>query len=159
MNLGYLLHKRHKYRLALCTHKAVEVGVVCLALMAQGSLAGLTLGHLGVASETGILAIFPVLGVTLTKHAWRLANRWTSSIFIGGCGFLADVLMHESHYPGAYTEAALTAVGTFFLSIAISYTRIGRYIDSLAESFLHPSARQDNMPGAVLADGPTGKRS
>jgi hypothetical protein len=83
-----------------------------------------------------VLAIFPALGVTLTKHAHHLANRWTSSLFIGGCGFIADILIHESHYPGAYTEAALTAVGTFAFSVAVSYTRVGKYIDRLAEAFL-----------------------
>jgi hypothetical protein len=89
-----------------------------------------------VASKTGVLAIFPALGVSMTKRARHLANRWTSSIFIGTCGFVADALIHESHYPGAYTEAGLTAIGTFALSIAVSYTRIGKYVDRLAEAFL-----------------------
>jgi len=136
MNKAGLLHEKHKYRLMLCSHKAVEVGAVCLALMVQGNLGGITLGHLATASKTGVLAIFPALGVSLTKHARHLANRWTSSIFIGACGFIADILIHESHYPGAYTEAALTAVGTFAFSVAVSYTRIGKYIDRLAEAFL-----------------------
>jgi hypothetical protein len=136
MNMLGLLHEKHKYRLMLCSHKAVEVGAVCLALMVQGNLGRITLGHLATASKTGILAIFPALGVSLTKHARHLANRWTSSIFIGACGFIADALIHESHYPGEFTEAALTAVGTFAVSIAVSYTRIGKYIDRLAEAFL-----------------------
>jgi len=134
--MASLLHEKHKYRLVLCGHKAVEVGAVCLALMVQGSLGGITLGHLAVASKTGVVAIFPALGISLTKHARHLANRWTSSIFIGTCGFVADVLIHESHYPGAYTEAALTAIGTFAISIAVSYTRIGKHVDRLAEAFL-----------------------
>jgi hypothetical protein len=95
MNMVGLLHEKHKYRLMLCSHKAVEVGAVCLALMVQGNLGGITLGHLATASKTGILAIFPALGVSLTKHARHLANRWTSSIFIGACGFIADALIHE----------------------------------------------------------------
>jgi hypothetical protein len=136
MNMVGSLHEKHKYRLMLCSHKAVEVGAVCLALMVQGNLGGVTLGHLATASKTGLLAIFPALGVSLTKHARHLANRWTSSIFIGGCGFIADILIHASHYPGEYTEAALTAVGTFAFSVAVSYTRIGKYVDRMAEAFL-----------------------
>jgi hypothetical protein len=56
------------------------------------------------------------------------------------CAFLADALVHGSHYPGAYTEAALTALGAFALSIAVSYTPVGKQMDRLAESFLHVDA-------------------
>ncbi len=103
--------------------------------MVQGQLAAVTLGHLMVASKTGTLAVLPVLGVTLTKHAPLLANRWTSSIFLGVCTFVADALIHQSHYSGEYTEALLTGIGAFALSIVISYTPVGKYIDHLAESF------------------------
>ena len=49
----------------------------------------------------------------------------------------ADAVIHASHYPGAYTEAGLTAVGAFALSVVISYTPVGKQIDRLAEAFLH----------------------
>ena len=150
INLNQVFHEKHKYRLVLCGHKAVEVGAVCLVLMLQGSLAGITLGHLAVASKTGLLAVFPALGVSLTRHARHLANKWASSIFLGICGFFADILIHESHYPGAYTEAALTALGTFGLSIAVSHTRVGKYVDSLAEAFLHSSHGDKNGSGTVV---------
>lgn len=120
----------------MCAHKAVEAGAVCLVLMVQGDLAGLTLGHVGIASQTGALAVIPVLGVTLTRHARHLANRWTSSALLAVCTFAADAAMHESHYPGAYTEAALTALGAFVFSVVVSYTPIGKRIDHFAESFL-----------------------
>ena len=132
-----LLHEKHQFRLALCGHKAVETGAVCLLLMVQGNLMGLTLGHLLIASKTGVLAVFPVLAVTLTRHARHLANRWTSSAILALCAFVADAAIHASHYSGEYTEAALTAVGAFALSVAISFTPVGKHIDRLAESFLH----------------------
>jgi hypothetical protein len=131
------IHEQHKFRMAMCAHKAVEAGGVCLLLMVQGNLAGLTLGHLGIASQTGLLAVAPVLGITLTRHARHLANRWTSSALLAVCTWLADVAMHASHYPGAYTEATLTAAGAFAFSVAVSYTPVGRRIDGLAEAFLH----------------------
>ena len=56
------------------------------------------------------------------------------------CAFLADALVHGSHYRGAYTEAVLTALGAFALSIAVSYTPVGKQMDRLAESFLHVDA-------------------
>ena len=131
------IHEKHQFRLVLCSHKAVEVAAVCMVLMVQGHLGEVTLGHLLIASKTGVLAVFPALGITLTRYARHLANRWTSSAFLGVCGFLADAVIHESHYPGDYTEAVLTGIGAFAFSIAVSYTRIGKYVDRLAESFLH----------------------
>jgi hypothetical protein len=132
-----LFHGKQQFRLMLCSHKAVEAGAVCLVLMVQGNLAGLTLGHLLIASKTGVLAMSPVLAVTLTRYARLLANRWTSSILLAVCAFAADAVIHESHYSGEYTEAVLTGLGAFAFSILISYTPVGKYIDKLAESFLH----------------------
>ena len=134
--MASILHEKHKYRLVLCGHKAVEVGAVCLLLMVQGDIAGLTLGHLTIASQTGLVAVFPTLWLSFTRYARHLANRWTSSAFLGATTFVSDALMHRSHYPGAYTEAALTGIGAFVASVVISYTPIGKHVDRLAESFL-----------------------
>ena len=71
--------------------------------MVQGDLAGVTLTHLGVASQTGLLGVFPILGVTYTRYAWHLTNRWAASALLG--------------------------------SLVISYTRLGKKIDRLAEPF------------------------
>ena len=136
-NFKQAFHKKHQFRLALCGHKAVEVGGACLVLMVQGQLAQATLGHFLIASQTGVLAVFPLLGITLTRHARLFANRWISATFVAVCGFFADAFIHGSHYPGKYTEAALTAVGAFVLSVAVSYTPVGKKIDSLSEAFLH----------------------
>ena len=137
MNLIQLLHKKHQFRLALCGHKAVETGAACLMFMVQGQLGQATLGHFLIASETGLLTVFPLLGITLTRYARHFANRRVSATFVAVCAFLADALVHGSHYPGAYTEAALTALGAFGLSVAVSYTPVGKHMDRLAESFLH----------------------
>ena len=105
--------------------------------MLQGQLTQATLGHFLIASETGVLTVFPLLGITLTRHARHLANRWVSAMFVGVCAFFADAVIHGSHYRGEYTEAALTAIGAFALSVIISYTPVGKQIDRLAEAFLH----------------------
>jgi hypothetical protein len=130
------LHHKHQYRLVICGHKAVEVGAVCIVLMVQGHLLDVTLTHLLIATKTGLLAVTPLLGLTLTRFAPLFVNRWTSSAFVGGCTFFADALSHASHYPGAYAEAGLTALGAFAFSIAVSYTPLGRRIDRLAEAFV-----------------------
>ena len=136
MILDRLLHERHQYRLALFGHKAAETGAVCLVLMTQGRLEEATFAHVLIAAKTAVLAVFPVVGITLTKYARYLGNRWTSSVFVGVCGFVADSLVHHSHYPGEYMEAVLTGIGTFAFSLVVSYTPVGKYIDRLAEAFL-----------------------
>ena len=128
------LNKKHQFRLVLCGHKAVEAGAVCLLLMVQGNLLALTAAHFLIATKTGLLAVSPAVGLTFTKQARHLANRWTASAFLGICTFAADALVHQSHYPGEYTEAALTGLGAFLFSLAISYTLLGKKIDHLAEA-------------------------
>lgn len=127
-------------------HKAAETASVCLILMVQGQVAQATVEHFLLASETGLLTVFPLLGITLTRFAHHFANRWTSALFVAVCSFFADALIHGSHYPGAYTEAALTAVGAFVLSVIVSYTPIGKRIDHLAESFLHQQREANPAP-------------
>ena len=136
------LDKRRQFCLALCGHKVVEAGAACLVLMIQGQLGEVTVAHLLIASKTGLLAVLPVLCITFTRHVRHLVNRWTSSLILGICTFAADVAIHQSHYPGKYTEAALTGVGAFVFSLLVSFTPIGRRIDELGETFLldHPAA-------------------
>ena len=136
MNLRRLAGEKHRFRLILCGHKAVEAGAVCAVLMVQGHLTGLTLAHVAIAAKTGLLAVFPVLGVTFSQYARHLLNRWTSSAFLGVCTFVADAAIHPSHYSGEYTEAALTGIGAFVFSLVISYTPIGALLDRLGEAFL-----------------------
>jgi len=129
------IHKRHQFRLALMGHKAAETAGACLLLMVQGQVAQVTLGHFAIASQTGLLTVFPLLGITLTRYARHFSNRWISAALVSVCSFFADALVHRSHYPGKFTEAFLTAVGVFVLSAVVSYTPIGKYIDRLAEVF------------------------
>lgn len=130
-----MVDKGHQFRLALCGHKAVEAGAVCVVLMVQGNLATVTLAHLAIAAKTGLLAVFPVLGVTFSPYARHMVNRWTSSAVLGVCTFAADAVIHSSHYPGAYMEAALTGIGAFVFSLVVSYTPVGTWMDRLGEVF------------------------
>jgi hypothetical protein len=141
MSIQNWFHKRHQFRVALCGHKTVEAGGVCLLLMVQGHLLSITGTHFALATKTGLLAVSPAVALTFTPYAHHLINRWTSSAFFGVCTFFADSAVHPSHFAGEYGEAALTALGAFVFSLAVSYTSVGRYIDRLAHSFLpHPPA-------------------
>ena len=105
--------------------------------MVQGHLLSVTGAHLAIAGKTGLLAVAPAVLMTFTPFSRHLVNRWTSSVFFAVCTFFADSAVHPSHYPGEYGEAAMTAVGAFVFSVAVSYTSVGRYIDRLAHSFAH----------------------
>lgn len=120
-----MVHEKQQFRLLLCGHKAVEAAAVCMFLMVQGDLGVATLVHLSIATKTGLVAVLPALVLTFTRHARYLVNRWFSSAFLGVCTFLADSMMHASHYPGAWTEAALTGAGAFLFSVVVSYTAVG----------------------------------
>ncbi len=145
-------HERHQFRLVLCGHKAVEAGAVCLVLMVQGNLLALTPAHFELASKTGLLAVFPVLALSFTRYARHFANKWTCSALLGVFAFLADTIAHRSNYPGEYTEAALTGIGAFVFSVAISYTPVGKYIDHLAETFAGHGCAAANPEG--VDEGP-----
>jgi hypothetical protein len=133
-------HESHRFRLALCGHKAAEAGGVCLLLMVGGNLLALTPEHFVLASKTGILSVLPAVAISFTPYARHLINRWTSSALLGICTFAADAAVHPSHYTGEFTEAALTGLGAFVFSVAVSYTPVGKSIDRLAHGFLHHSA-------------------
>jgi hypothetical protein len=126
---------KQQYRLVLFGHKAAEVGAVCVVLMVQGHILDATLAHFAIAAKTGLLATVPLVGVTMTHYARHMTNRWVSSGLIGIFGVAADAFIHGSHYPGAYTEAVLTGLGAFVLSVVVSYTPLGHRIDHLAEAF------------------------
>ena len=136
LRMPTIVHEKHQYRLFLFGHKGVEAGAVCLVLMVQGHLLGLTAAHFVVASKTGLLATLPTLGLSFTRFAHHFVNRWTSSAVLGICTFAADAFVHASHYPGEYTEAALTGIGAFLFSVVVSYTPLGARIERLAEGFL-----------------------
>jgi hypothetical protein len=138
MNVRRWFHERHQFRAALCGHKVVEAGGVCLLLMVQGNLLALTPAHFALAGKTGLLAVLPAMAVTFTPFARHFVNRWTSSAFLGVCTFLADAAVHRSHFGGQYGEAALTGLGAFVFSVLVSYTPVGKSIDRLADSLRPP---------------------
>ena len=139
MNLNALIHKRPQFRLALLGHKAAETASTCLLQMVQGQIAQTTPGQFVLASDTRPLTVFPLIGLALTRNNRHFTNRWTSATFVAICSFLIDAVIHRVHYPSV--EAAFTAAGAFALSVAISFTPVGKQLDHLGESFLHREPR------------------
>jgi hypothetical protein len=134
LKIDRLASGAHRFRLVLCGHKAVEAGAVCLVLMVQGHLGDVTAAHFALAAKTGVLAVFPPLGLTFTRYGRVLGRKWIAAVLLGVCTFAADAAIHPSHYPGEYTEAALTGLGAVVFSLAVAATPLGRRIDHLAET-------------------------
>ncbi len=111
-----------------------------------GQLAGMTLAHLAIASKTGLLAVSPALGVTFTRYAKHLANRWTISLFFGICTFCRrarpPVALSRRLYRKSQRHRRLP------ISIALSFTPLGKRIDALAETFLLPDVAPQSAPSA-----------
>jgi len=76
--------------------------------------------------------------LTIRGYARHFENKWAAAMFFGLCAFFADGAIHASHYPGEYSEAALTGIGAFVLSLAVARTPLGKRVGAFAERVFHP---------------------
>ena len=118
---------------------------MCLLLMVQGNLLALAPEHFLLASKRVSVSCLSSDRGYLHSYGRHLSNRWTSSAFLGMCAFLADSAVHRSHFAGTFGEAAVTGLGAFVFSVAVSYTPVGRFVDRLADSSRHRS----KVPGGI----------
>jgi len=90
-----------------------ESTVACLVTMVQGNLLALTMGHLLVASQTGVIAgAIATVGIVASK-----ANqRWKISLILGLATGVVDYFVHPGMFGTAATEAIVTGVGAAVLS-------------------------------------------
>ena len=94
---------------------------VCFPMMVQGDLVALTFSHWIKANQTGIIAGTGavLLGYTFLKN--YKDRKWFHGVTIASAVFVADLLVHPSHFAGAYGEAALTAVVSGLLATYFVY--------------------------------------
>lgn len=92
---------------------ASESTMACVVTMAQGNLLAMTMGHLLVASETGIIAgVITATSVMLS----RTSRRWMIAIMLGFVTAIVDFFVHPGTFGGVATEAIVTGVGAAVLS-------------------------------------------
>jgi hypothetical protein len=107
-----------KIRLAPYAENVCESGMSCLLTMVQGNVLALTISHWLVASQTGLLA-GAIVGTTVI--AAKLRRPWVVSLVLGAVTTAADAVVHSAAFRfQALTEAAITGVGAFVLSLAVS---------------------------------------
>jgi hypothetical protein len=93
-----------------------ESSMACLITMVQGNLLALTVGHLLVASQTGLIAgaITAVSVITI-----KTKKRWIVSGLLGLITGVVDYFVHPGMFGAAATEAIVTGIGAAVISYNI----------------------------------------
>ena len=92
----------------------------CLLVMVQGNIWLATIGHLQKAVETGLITGLGVLIFSLFTHRW-FSNRYAVAGITGGMCFVADLLVHPSHFGGVSIEAIVTGAFTGLISLVVNF--------------------------------------
>jgi hypothetical protein len=108
-----------------------EATPACLLVMVQGNIWLATLGHLQKAVETGFITGIGVLILSLFTYRW-LGNKYLVAGITGGMCFIADLLIHPTHFGSYTTEAMVT--GTFAAIISLVVNVVGKKL------FIHGKA-------------------
>jgi hypothetical protein len=82
-----------------------------------------TLGHFEKAVETGFITGVGVLILSLFTYRW-LRNKYLVAGITGGMCFIADLLIHPTHFGSYTTEAMVT--GTFAAIISLVVNVVGK---------------------------------
>jgi len=91
-----------------------ESTTACLVTMVQGNFLALTMGHLLVASQTGVFA-GALAAVTLALA--KTNRRWMVASVVGVTTAIVDYLVH----PGMFGSVATEAIVTGLAAAALSY--------------------------------------
>ena len=97
-----------------------EATPACLLVMVQGNIWLATLGHLHKAVETGFITGVGVLILSLFTYRW-FGNKYVVAGITGGMCFIADLLIHPTHFGSYTTEAMVTGVVTAIISLAVNF--------------------------------------
>jgi hypothetical protein len=97
-----------------------EATPACLLVMVQGNIWLASLGHLHKAVETGFITGVGVLILSLFTYRW-FSNKYVVAGITGGMCFIADLLIHPTHFGSYTTEAMVTGVVTAIISLAVNF--------------------------------------
>lgn len=100
-----------------------ESTTACLVTMVQGNMLALTLTHLSIAAQTGLIAgAIAAIGLYIA----RTSTRWMISVSLGVITTAVDYFVHPGMFGSALTEALVTGVGAAILSYLVG-TAIQRF--------------------------------
>ena len=108
-----------------------EATPACLLVMVQGNIWLATIGHLQKAVETGFITGVGVLILSMFTHRW-FGKRYVVAGITGGMCFIADLLVHPTHFGNFITEATVTAIITAIISLTVNFIAKKLFIHSRA---------------------------
>ena len=97
-----------------------EATPACLLVMVQGNIWLATIGHLQKAVETGFITGVGVLVLSLFTNQW-FSNKYVVAGITGGMCFIADLLIHGTHFGSYTTEAIVTGAFTAIISLVVNF--------------------------------------
>ena len=112
-----------------------EATPACLLVMVQGNIWLATMGHLQKALETGFITGVGVLILASFTSRW-FSNGYVVAGITGSMCFVADLLVHPTHFGGFTAEAMVTGAVTAIISLAINFA--GKKL------FIHGKSRLPN---------------
>ena len=93
-----------------------EATVACLVTMVQGNVLAIGVGHLIIASQTGLTAgTAATIAVLLAKPH----KRGVIALILGVITTVADYLVHPGMFGSVLTEAIVTGAGAALLSYGV----------------------------------------
>lgn len=93
-----------------------EAAAACLFTMVQGNILVLGLGHLYIATQTGIVAGLLATAALLVA---KTSKRWVVSLVLGCVTAIVDFLIHPGMFGGVATEALVTGLMAGCLSYMV----------------------------------------
>ena len=78
------------------------------------------MGYLQKVVETGFITGVGVLILSLFTHRW-FSNKYLVAGITGGTCFIADLLIHPTHFGSYTTEAIVTGVVTAIIFLAVNF--------------------------------------
>jgi hypothetical protein len=93
-----------------------ESTTACLVTMVQGNLLSLTVGHLVIASQTGVIAA-AITSLTLMFAQSR--SRWLVAAVLGVTTGIVDFFVHDGQFGPIAMEAIVTGLAAAVLSYVV----------------------------------------
>jgi hypothetical protein len=93
-----------------------ESSTACLVTMVQGNMLALTVSHLVIASQTGVIAgVLAATGLIIAKTD----KRWIVSLVLGIATAVVDYFVHPGMFGPVAAEAIVTGVAAGVLSYLV----------------------------------------
>jgi hypothetical protein len=93
-----------------------ESTTACLVTMVKGNLLSLTVGHLVIASQTGVIA---AAIASLTLMFARSRSRWLIAAVLGVTTGIVDFFVHDGQFGPIAMEAIVTGLAAAVLSYIV----------------------------------------